>query len=92
MFSLLLSNFKLVGSFCWWGQQNTVKPKNASVYPGVQRCFCSCFTCAEYTFREELRECMIQRMGIMEQLIIQVCCTLTYKKYGINLAIAHREV
>lgn len=78
MFSLLLSNFKLVGSFCWWGQRNTVKSKNASVYLGMQQCFCSCFTCTEYTFREALRECIIQRMGIIEQLIIQVCCSLTY--------------
>lgn len=77
MFSLLLSNFKLVGSFCWWGQEKTVKPKSASVCLGMQRCFCSCFTCTEYTLREALRECIIQRMGITEQLIIQVCCTLT---------------
>lgn len=35
MFSLLLSNFKLVGSFCWWGQEKTVKPESASVCLGM---------------------------------------------------------
>lgn len=75
MFSLLLSNSKLVGSFCWWGQWNAVRPRNAYVYLGTQQCLCSCFTCTEYTFNEALRECIIQNGN---QLIIQVCCTLTY--------------